>query len=57
MSTFEDYNTTCNGYDDNRQPLGADIVAGMMHVYNNKPLKVNVLFCPFSMTGKIDSTF
>ena len=40
MSAFEDYNTTCVSYDNLRQPLGADVVVGMLRLYSKKELKV-----------------
>ncbi|XP_045164069.2 malonyl-[acyl-carrier protein] O-methyltransferase-like [Mercenaria mercenaria] len=39
MSKYEDYNATCNSYDGNRQPLGADVVAAMIQVHCKRPLK------------------
>ncbi|XP_045206604.2 uncharacterized protein LOC123558820 [Mercenaria mercenaria] len=39
MSIFEDYNSTCDSYDDNRQPIGADVVAGMIQIHGKKQLK------------------
>jgi hypothetical protein len=40
MSVFEDYNTTCASYDNQRQPLGADIVVEMLRLNIKKQLKV-----------------
>ncbi|XP_060606776.1 uncharacterized protein LOC132759067 [Ruditapes philippinarum] len=39
MSVFEDYNTTCASYDNQRQPLGADIVVEMLRLNIKKQLK------------------
>jgi hypothetical protein len=41
MSVFEDYNTTCASYDNQRQPLGADLVVEMLRLNIGKQLKVS----------------
>ena len=41
MSTFEDYQKVSKNYDDERSAMGADVMAGLLHVHGGKPLKVS----------------
>ena len=41
MSTFEDYQKVSENYDDERSAMGADVMAGLLHVHGGKPLKVS----------------
>ena len=43
MSSYEDYSKVSEVYDKERLALGADVVAGLLHVYGGKPLKVGNL--------------
>ena len=40
MSKFEDYSEVSKVYDKERTAMGADTIAGLLHVYGGKPLKV-----------------
>ena len=44
MSKFENYDDVSKSYDQGREPVGADVIVGMLHVYGGKPLKVSCLF-------------
>ena len=44
MSKFENYDDVSKSYDQAREPVGADVIVGMLHVYGGKPLKVSYLF-------------
>lgn len=39
MSKFEDYDTVSKSYDDQRFPVGADVIVAMMQFHCRKPLK------------------
>lgn len=39
MSKFEDYSEVSKVYDKERTAMGADTIAGLLHVYGGKPLK------------------
>ena len=41
MSKYEDYSEVSKVYDKERTAMGADTIAGLLHVYGGKPLKVN----------------
>ena len=41
MSKYEDYSEVSKVYDKERKAMGADIIAGLLHVYGKKPLKVS----------------
>ena len=41
MSKFEDYEKVSKVYDKERVASGADVIAGLLHVYGNRPLKVS----------------
>ena len=43
MSKFENYDDVSKSYDQGREPVGADVIVGMLHVYGGKPLKVSYL--------------
>ena len=40
MSTFEDYHKASKSYDEERNQVGADIMAGLLHIYGGKPIQV-----------------
>ena len=42
MSKFENYTETSSSYDKEREPVGADVIAGLLHVHAGKPLKVRI---------------
>ena len=42
MSKYEDYDDISNSYDNNRQPEGADIIAGLLHIHGGKSFKVRI---------------
>lgn len=41
MSKFEDYEKVSKVYDKERVASGADVIAGLLYVYGNRPLRVS----------------
>jgi len=41
MSSYENYESVSKFYDDQREAIGSDVMAGMMQFYCDKPLKVS----------------
>ena len=41
MSKFEDYEKVSKVYDKERVASGADVIAGLLHVYGKRPLRVS----------------
>jgi len=41
MSSYENYESVSKFYDDQREAIGSDVIAGMMQFYCGKPLKVS----------------